>query len=373
MSRRMIIMLAVVGVVLGGVFGFQAVSGIMMRSFFASQGQPPQTVSAAKIGYQNWQPQLEAVGTLRASNGADLASEVSGTIAEINFKSGDEVTAGTMLLRLNAQDDVAKLRSLEAAAELAAVTHQRSLALYKKKFLSKAALDTAAANLKSARAQAAEQQAIVNKKMLRAPFAGRLGLRAVDVGQMLNAGTSFVTLQALDPMLIDFLLPQQALDQIKAGQPIRARVDTYPSLTFTGEIAAINAKVDIETRNVQVRAAFANPERKLLPGMYATLSIDTGAPQRLLTLPQTAITFNPYGSTIFVVEGKKDADGKPQLVARQTFVTTGARRGDIVAVLKGVQPGATVVTSGQLKLQNDTPVVIDNGVRTGAVAARTRP
>ena len=173
-----------------------------------------------------------------------------------------------------------------------------------------------------------------------------------------------VTLQALDPIFVDFYLPQQALDEIKVGQTVTAKVDTYPDQEFTGKITAINPKVDQNSRNVQVRATLDNADHKLLPGMFATVGIATGAPQRYVTLPQTAITYNPYGNTVYLVDDKgKDANGKPQLAARQTFVTTGATRGDQVAVLKGVKEGDTVVTAGQIKLRNGTPLIVNNTVQ----------
>lgn len=372
MSRRMIIMLASVAVVFGSVFGYQAFGAYMARSFFASQGEPPQTVATTKAVYQEWQPQLEAVGTTRASTGADLSFEVPGIVNAINFRSGDDVGAGALLVSLIAQDDVAKLRQLESAAELAALNHERARKLFQKKFVSEAGLDTASANLKNARAQVAEQQAYIAKKNIRAPFAGRLGIRSVDVGQYLNAGQSVVTLQSLDPIYVDFYLPQQALEQIKPGLPVSARVDIFPNQILPGVIDAINAKVDAASRNVQVRASFANPDRRLLPDMYATVSIESGDTQRLLTLPQTAIVFNPYGNTVFTVENKgRGADGRPQFVAKQTFVTTGSRRGDQVAVLSGIKDGATVVSAGQIKLRNGTPVLINNAVQLRASANPT--
>jgi membrane fusion protein (multidrug efflux system) len=368
----MIIMLASVAVVFGSVFGYQAFGAYMARSFFASQGEPPQTVATTKAVYQEWQPQLEAVGTTRASTGADLSFEVPGIVNAINFRSGDDVGAGALLVSLIAQDDVAKLRQLESAAELAALNHERARKLFQKKFVSEAGLDTASANLKNARAQVAEQQAYIAKKNIRAPFAGRLGIRSVDVGQYLNAGQSVVTLQSLDPIYVDFYLPQQALEQIKPGLPVSARVDIFPNQILPGVIDAINAKVDAASRNVQVRASFANPDRRLLPDMYATVSIESGDTQRLLTLPQTAIVFNPYGNTVFTVENKgRGADGRPQFVAKQTFVTTGSRRGDQVAVLSGIKDGATVVSAGQIKLRNGTPVLINNAVQLRASANPT--
>jgi membrane fusion protein (multidrug efflux system) len=205
---------------------------------------------------------------------------------------------------------------------------------------------------------------------LRAPFAGHLGIRAVDLGQYLSPGTVIVTLQALDPIYVDFFVPQQAIDQLRLEQTVTVHVDAFKSEVFTGKISAINPKVDTGSRNVQVRATLQNADRKLLPGMYATVEITTGSPGNYVTLPQTAITYNPYGDTVYVVDNKgTDAEGKPQLTARQTFITIGPTRGDQVAVLKGVEDGDTVVTAGQIKLHNGSVVLIDNSVTPTADAA----
>jgi membrane fusion protein (multidrug efflux system) len=216
----------------------------------------------------------------------------------------------------------------------------------------------------------AQQQAIIDKKLLRAPFAGHLGIRAVDLGQYLGPGTVIVTLQALDPIFVDFFVPQQSVDQIELGQSIAVRVDAFKDRAFTGEISAINPKVDTGSRNVQIRATLKNPDHKLLPGMYATVDITTGSPKNYVTLPQTAITYNPYGDTVYIVDSKgTDAEGKPQLVARQTFIAVGPTRGDQVAVLKGVEEGDMIVTAGQIKLHNGSVVLIDNTVTPTADAA----
>jgi membrane fusion protein, multidrug efflux system len=363
-ALRMVIMLAVVAVVFGGIFGWQAVRGYFIKQFFASMGAPPQTVSTTVAAFQEWQPQLEAVGSLRAVKGADLSLEVAGIVDQIAFQSGQDVDAGALLLQLRAEDDIAKLHSLEANARLAQITFDRDQKLVKTQVVSEATLDSDAAKLKDAQAQVTGQQAVINKKFIRAPFAGHLGIRAVDIGQYLGAGTMIVTLQALDPIYLDFYLPQQALDQVKVGQTVTAKVDTYPDQNFTGEISAINPKVDQNSRNVQIRATLKNADRKLLPGMFATVDIATTAPQRYVTLPQTAIAYNPYGSTVYLVDDKgKDAKGQPLLAARQTFVTTGATRGDQVAVLTGVKEGETVVTAGQIKLHNGTPLIVNNTVQ----------
>jgi membrane fusion protein, multidrug efflux system len=368
-TLRMIVMLLVVGVVFGGVFGFKTFINGMIKNFMTHMPVPVQTVSATTATVDEWQPQIEAVGSLRAVNGADLSFELAGIVKDLRFNSGDDVAAGDVLLTLRADDDIARLAALQATANLSEITYQRDQEQFKIKAVSQATLDTDAANLKNANAQVAQQQAVLDKKTLRAPFAGHLGVRAVDIGQYINAGTTVVTLQALDPIYADFFLPQQALTQVRLEQVVTVRIDTYPNQDFAGTITAINPKIDQATRNVQVRATLKNPDRRLLPGMYANVSIAAGNKQRYVTLPQTAVTYNPYGETVYIVDDKgKDAQGKPQLTARQVFVTAGLKRGDQVAILSGVEQGQTVVTAGQMKLRNGALLTIDNTIRPTADA-----
>jgi membrane fusion protein, multidrug efflux system len=374
MTKRMVIMLVAVAVVLGGIYGFQVFKGIMIKKFMSAMGNPSQTVSVSKATYSQWQPTIEAIGSLRAVKGADLSIEVSGVVDSISFNSGDDVEAGAVLLKLRSEDDAARLESLQATAQLNQITSDRDQKQFKLQAVSQATLDTDAANLKNANAQVAQQQAILDKKTLRAPFAGHLGIRAVDLGQYLGAGTAIVTLQALDPVFVDFFVPQQAVAQVQLGQSVAVKIDAYKDQIFTGEISALNPKVDASSRNVQIRATLKNPDHKLLPGMYATVDISTGAPQKYITLPQTVITYNPYGDTVYIVDTKgTDANGKPQLIARQTFVTTGPTRGDQVAVLKGVNDGDTIVTAGQIKLHNGSTVLIDNSISPTADATPNVP
>jgi membrane fusion protein, multidrug efflux system len=367
-------------VLIGGVKGYGAYK---MFQGFAAQGQPKFTVSTTKAQFQDWLPQLSAIGSLRAESGADLSAEVAGIVDVIRFGSGDDVKAGQLLLQLRSADDVAHLESLRASAALAETTYNRDKAQFAAEAISQATLDTDVANLRSAKAQVAEQQALVDKKQVRAPFAGHLGIRSVDLGQYLAAGTKIVTLQQLDPIYVDFSLPQRSLSQIGVGQKITARADSYPDSSFAGKIAAINPQVDTDTRNVQVRAALHNPERKLLPGMFANVGIEIGAPTHYITLPQTAVSYNPYGATVFVVVPQSKEAGKPSggdgkpaqpppsaapdsspdLVAKQVFVTTGATRGDQVAILQGIDEGDQVITSGQIKLKNGAGVTINNSVQ----------
>ena len=372
MTKRMIIMLAVVGGFFGLILAWQLfIKPAMIKKFMAAAPVPPQTVSTMKADFTEWQSQFEAVGTLRAVRGADVAPEVAGVVTAIHFESGQEVREGAPLLQLNAEADVAKLQSLAAAAQLAEANLQRDQKQLEFQAVSQAQVDTDAANLKSAKAQVAEQQALVAKKSIRAPFAGRLGIRAVDLGQYLNPGTKIVTLQALDPIYVDFYAPQKSLDRVKLKQKVTLKVDAFPGQQFSGEISSIDPKVDPATRNVAVRATVRNPKHALLPGMFATVAIASGAPQRFITLPQTAVSYNPYGETVFVVEEHKGADGKGALVAQQKFVTTGATRGDQVAVLTGLKAGEAVVTAGQIKLRNGVPVAINNSIQPSDAANPT--
>jgi membrane fusion protein (multidrug efflux system) len=363
MTKRMIIMLAVVGVLFGGLFGFKAFLGGVIRKSISSQGIPPQTVSTAKAQFAEWQGEFQAVGTLRAVRGADIAAEVPGVITAIQFQSGQEVQEGAPLVQLNNESDLARLQSLAAAAELAQANYERNRKQLEFQAVSQAVVDADAANLKSARAQVAEQQALINKKLVIAPFAGRLGIRTVDIGQYVTAGIKLVTLQALDPMYVDFHAPQKSLGRIALRQKITLKTDAFPDQVFTGEVSSIDPKVDPATRNVQVRATVRNPKRSLLPGMFATVVIASGGPQRFLTLPQTAVSYNPFGDTVFVVEESKGKDDKVALVAQQKFITTGEVRGDQVAILSGIKEGDTVVTAGQIKLRSGFPVIVNNTIQ----------
>lgn len=363
--KRMIVMLAVVGIVLGLVFGFQVFKGIMIKKFM-SGNIPVQTVSTTVAKTEDWQPTVTAVGSLRAVRGADLSFEVPGIVDEVDFKSGDEVKAGTVLMRLRSEDDQARLASLQAAADLAATTLARDKKQFEAKAISQAALDVAASNAKTSQAAVAEARATLNKKIVRAPFDGKVGVRLVDVGQYLNPGTAVVTLQSLDPIYADFYMPPQQAGQITVGEKAQIRTDADAATHFEGEISAINPKVETNSRNVLVRATLRNPGAKLLPGTSVNIEINSGKASRYITVPQTAVTYNPYGNTVFLAvedPNQKDEKGKAKLVARQAFVVTGPTRGDQVAVFEGLKEGDTVVTSGQLKIQNGSLLVVNNSVQ----------
>jgi len=369
MAKRMIIMVLVVGVLFGGVFGYKLFQSRMMKKY-ASIQLPPATVTAIKAEYEPWQPQLRSVGSLRAVRGVDVTCEISGLVRSLHFKSGDEAKEGQLLVELNADADKAQLESLKAAADLAQTTYERDKKQFEVQAVSQATLDAEAADLKSKRAQVDQQQALVDKKTITAPFAGKLGISTVNPGQYLNPGDKIVTLQSLDSLYVDFYLPQQELSHMAIGQAVLVKTDTYPGRTFSGRITTIDPKVDPETRNFQAEALISNSHRALLPGMFASIEVQSGTVQRYLTLPQTTVTYNPYGDTIFIVEeGAKGPGNKPLLTVKQSFITVGEKRGDQVAILTGLKEGEMVVTSGQLKLRNGSPVVINNTVQPSNEAA----
>jgi len=363
MIKPIVIMLIAVILVLGLIFAWQRIGASFGKKFMDAAANAPQTVSTIEAAASDWQPFIQSTGTLRAVRGADLSAQASGVVDEIAFDSGNDVAAGKVLLRLKPNDDYAKLQQLQAAAELAEQTYKRDQEQFAAQAISQANIDTDVSTLKSARAQVAAQQALIEEKIVKAPFAGRLGIRQVDIGQYLTAGTAVVTLQALDPILVDFYVPQQALAQLEIGQPAAATVDTYPQQTFDGTIESINSKVDSSSRNVQVRAALHNPERRLVPGMFANVRIQFGGKNAQITLPQTVVTYNPFGDTVFVVEKNGvDDKGNPRLTVQQRFVKLGDTRGDQVAVVSGVKAGEIVVSGGQMKLRNGTVVAINNAV-----------
>ena len=378
MTKRMLIMIgAVLLLVAALAFGFY----LHIQKLIASSPKPTaQTVTATQVSSQDWQPALAAVGSVVPVRGVDVTSEIAGLVREIHFRSGQDVKKGDVLVELNADADKAQLAALEAAADLSATVLKRDKAQFEAQAIAQAQVDADAADLKSKRALAAQQQAVIDKKTLRAPFAGKLGITTVNPGQYVNPGDKIVTLQTIDPVYVDFNLPQKSVGSLQVGQVVNVTSDGFPGVTFPGKISAISPKVDTTTRNVVVEATLANPKRQLLPGMFANASVEVGDKKHYLTLPQTAITYNPYGSTVFVVltadeaaaaaRAKSNGASAPApaasgngLVVQQAFVTTGETRGDQVAILSGLKEGQQVVTSGQVKLKNGTSIVIDNSVQ----------
>ncbi|WP_394753472.1 efflux RND transporter periplasmic adaptor subunit [Crenothrix sp.] len=372
MIKRMLIMLLIVGLLLGGIFGFIRFKNQMIKKFITAGGVPVQTVSTTIASAIAWTSGLESVGTVRAVQGVEVSSEIAGIVERLYFQQGDNVKAGTALLQLRDKEERSKLKSLTSAAEIARITYSRDQSLLRVNAISQQIVDNDKANLDIALANIAEQQVLIAKKRIAAPFDGKLGIRNVDVGQYLNVGTPIVSLQTLQQVYVDFFMPQQALASLKTGQQVVVKTDVYPELTFPGEILVINPTVDEKTRNVKVRGLFANSAHKLLPGLYVTVTIATGREQHFITLPRTAISFNPYGALVYRIENKgKDDKGNPKLLAKQVFVTTGESRGDQIAVIKGLQEGDTIITSGQIKLRNGSAVRVDNSVQPKNDAAPT--
>ncbi|MGN6382378.1 MAG: efflux RND transporter periplasmic adaptor subunit [Dyella sp.] len=347
---------------------------LVMRMIHSMPQPGPVTVSTVKAAEQPWQPALNAVGTLRAANGADLAAEVAGLVTDVNLKSGQEVKKGQLLVQLRDGDEVAQLQQLQANAELSKITLERARKQLAAQAISQADFDTAQADTKARQAAVAQQQVVIAKKQLRAPFDGRAGIITISPGDYLAAGTTVVTVQQLDPLYVDFNVPQGELGRLKVGQPVTLTLDAYAGRSFSGKLSAINPKVDTSTRNVQVEATVPNHDQTLTPGMFAKVSVDVGQQRTQLTLPQAAIVYNPYGDTVYVVQPSKgkDAKGKPNPpTVKQAFVTTGDSRGDQVAILKGISAGTEVVTSGQMKLKNDAPITVDNRVQPADSASPT--
>ncbi|ATX81038.1 membrane fusion protein, multidrug efflux system [Mariprofundus ferrinatatus] len=372
MSKRMTIMLISVGCVFAAIVGYQLFVASMMKQFLSANAQPPATVTAVQVERQLWQPRLASVGSLRAVQGVDISAEVSGMVKEIHFKSGDEVQQGDLLLELNSAEEMAHLQALTASRKLAEINHKRNQQQFKIHAISQAQLDASQAELASRRAQESQQQAVIDKKHIRAPFSGRLGVSRISQGQFINPAEPIVSLQNSRSLYVDFNLPQKFIPLLEPGQGISVSRAQDETAEVAGTISAINAAVDSSTRNVRIEGRIDNRDGMLLPGMFVNVRINSGEPQRLLTLPQTAISYNAYGSTLFVARAEKGAeqpDSQPRLLAQQVFVKTGEKRGDQVAILEGIEEGDTVVTSGQLKLKNGTPLIINNAVLPANEAA----
>ncbi|WP_419729039.1 efflux RND transporter periplasmic adaptor subunit [Lichenicola sp.] len=361
-------MLAVVG---GGRWLLTSRAGAVSQAGSQAPAQPPQVVSAITVRASSWQSRIRAFGQVRAVQGADLSSEVSGIVDRIDFQSGTEVAAGTTLLRLRANDDDARLATLQATADLWAANVARDQKQFDAQAISRATLDQDNANLHSYRAQVAAQQALMQEKIIRAPFAGRLGIRMVDLGQYLVAGTAVVTLQALDPIYVDFNVPQQQIGHIASGQAVQVRVDSYPGRVFDARVLAADSRIDASSRMAQVRASLQNPDHALLPGMFATVGLAEGAAHQAVTIPAAAISYNPYGDFVYVLTPGGAKGGV--MTATSRVVNTGESQGDQVEVVSGLKPGERVVTAGQVKLRNGSSVLVDDRVQPENLAAPNPP
>jgi membrane fusion protein (multidrug efflux system) len=355
---RWIVMVVGVVLLVGAIFAGKV--KLVMDSMASQSPPPPPTVTTLKVGLEEWNNQIESVGTLRSVLGVELASEVAGVVRTVRFRSGDAVEAGAVLVELNADAERAQLQSLEAAAALSRINLGRDREQFAAGIVTQAMIDNDETDLRSRTALVDQQKALIEKKIVRAPFAGRTGITTVNPGQYLNAGDRVVSLQSTDRLYADFSVPQREVSRLSAGARVEVRADAFPDRTFAGRVASVHSTVDAATRNLQLEALVPNPGRVLVPGMFVKVALIVGKPDRRITVPQAALSFNAYGTTLFVVEDAKDDKGAASGKARQVFVTTGATRGDQVAILTGLQGGEEVVTSGQLKLRAGSPLRVDN-------------
>ncbi|MBF8755053.1 efflux RND transporter periplasmic adaptor subunit [Pseudomonas guariconensis] len=357
LRRRMLIMLAVVLLIvltLGGIKAFSIYQQIQMFS----APKPPVSVAAAVAEQRQWQERLPAVGSLKAFQGVELSLEVAGTVKSLHFESGQKVKAGQLLLQLDHDQETALLGTAQADLGLAKVDFGRGSQLVGDSAISRGEFDRLTAQYRRNQAVVDQLKASLAKKSISAPFSGTIGIRQVDVGDYLASGTVIATLQDLSSLYVDFSVPEQALPQLSLGQQVLVQVAAYPGQTFPASLSAINPKVEESTRNLLLRATLANPDGKLLPGMFASLLVLLPDPHPQVVVPESAITYTLYGNSVYVVAEKKDksgqvektTDGQPQLVAEQRTVKTGERRDGLVVVGEGLKAGEQVVTAGQLKL-----------------------
>jgi len=353
--------------ILGIVLVFSAIAGVKFLQIRAliDSGKtmvlPPEAVTTADVRAETWETTLNAIGSFAAVQGVTLSAEVAGTVSKIDFESGASVAAGAVLVELDTSVEQAQLRSAEATAELARLNLARSRELRLQNTNSQADLDSADAQAKQAAAQADNLRAILAKKLIAAPFSGRAGIRLVNVGQFLPVGTPIVSIQALDPIFLNFSLPQQQLGQVSEGLIARVVTDAYPGQLFEGKVSAINPDLDPTTRSVKLQVTLPNAESRLRPGMFGTVSVVLPVTAPVIIIPATAVLYAPYGDTVFVVEEKKnEATGETQKVVRQQFVRLGTARGDFVAVTSGLKVGDIVVSAGVFKLRNGSTVSVHN-------------
>ena len=352
MFLRFFLVLLFLGALVGAL-AYLKMGQIQGQMAMLSHPRPPPTVSVAEVRSESWQPSLTAVGSIQAVQGVEVSNQVAGQVKEIRFESGAQVQAGDILVVLDSDVDRADLEGLEAARHLAEIKLGRNRTLLRDRAVSQGDFDEASAQLDQARALVKAKQATIEKKTIRAPFSGQLGIRRVDLGQFLKEGSTIVPLQALDPVYVDYALPERDLSRVAVGQGIEVRVAAYPETVFSGAIRAVSPRIDQGTRNIQIRAELGNPDLRLRPGMFARVSTLLPVEEAVLTLPREAITFNTYGDSVFIVS---EQTGKTTVSRRQ--VRTGEVHGNAVAILDGLSAGDRVVSAGQVKLRNDQEIQI---------------
>jgi membrane fusion protein (multidrug efflux system) len=358
----MFIMLGVAAVLLSalGFMKFKQVQTAVQASAFQP---PPEAVTSVVAQRQEWPSTMSVIGTMEAVHGVTVSADLPGTVARINFDSGHAVHAGDVLVELDTKQERAQLASLEAQRDLAHIQYGRIQQLVNEGVISRQEYDQASAQQKATDANVAEIRATIERKTIRAPFSGILGIRKVNLGQYLAAGDAVVPLQSLNPIYVNVGLPQQALGQIGVGRSLRVISDDLPGKSFTGRVTAIDSVIDQTTRNIQVQATLANPEGKLRPGMFVQVEVGLGASQSVIALPASAISYAPYGDSVFIITDLKDQKGQTYRGVRQQFVKLGGSRGDQVGVVSGVNPGDEVVSSAVFKLRNGTAVQVNNKVQ----------
>jgi len=358
--KKIFLGIAIVLLVAGGLGGIKVLQIKTLIASAKSFSQPPETVSSSVVREEKWQGTLTAIGSIAAVQGVTITPEIAGTVREINFESGAVVAKGDLLVKLDTSAEEAQVRSLEAQVQWAKVTLDRQTSLRTNQLVSQSDFDSAEAAWKQAVANADAVRAIIEKKTLRAPFAGSLGIRQVNLGQYLDAGKPVVSLQALSPVYTDFSLPQQELGKLHTGMHVRVTSDTYPDRHFDGTLLAINPDLDSVTRSVGLRATFENPDQALRPGMFAKVEVLLPEEKSVLVIPATSVLSAPYGDSVYVIETAQKIGEKSGLSVRQQFIRTGQARGDLITVESGLKPGERVVSSGVFKLRNGMAVTENN-------------
>lgn len=349
-------------VIVGAVVGTKALQIGKLIAGGGQGGPPPVTVSTVVAENGLWERSVESVASLRAVQGADLSTESTGVVTNILFENGAEVQKGQLLLELDTESEQANLRSAEAEQDLARTVYERTQRLRANNTVPQSELDAAESQLRKMTALVEQIRANISKKQIVAPFTGRLGIREVNLGQFVDHGDRIVSLQSLDPIFADFLLPQQLIAGLRLGKPVRLITDVYPGRVFEGQLTAINSEIDRVTRNIRLQATLENRDGALRPGMFARVILTLGEPENVVSVPASALLRATYGDSIFVVVEKTGEDGEKSLVAEQRFVRTGRAQGDFVAVTEGLKAGETVVSAGVFKLRNGQPVNVNNAL-----------
>ena len=365
MVKRMIVMLAATLTLVAalGFVKFKQIQTAIAQG--AAYQPPPEAVTTIVAEQENWPATLSAIGTVAAVRGVTVSADLPGTVDKIAFDSGQAVREGDVLALMDTRQERAQLAAAEAQRDLARVNFERLQGLLNERVISRAEFDRATAEQRQADGRLGEIRAAIDRKTIRAPFSGVLGLRQVNLGQYLSGGDALVTLQSLNPIYVNFGVPQQAAGQMRAGRTVRISVGEQPSVEFTGRVTALDSIVDEATRNVQVQATLANPKGVLRPGMFVQAEVAVGTSSTLVALPASAVSYAPFGDSVFVVTDIKSEKGQSYRGVRQQFVKLGATRGDQIAIVSGVKPGDEVVTSGVFKLRNGAAVVVNNKVRPG--------